>query len=237
MKPIQLKSFLLSCCFYAIFIGFSVFLSEDSSYGSADTVSIDRIEGQRVFFKNEQDRSFVQSFDTQLFNLKNLGVLHTDTRKGSPYFLFEAKACQNCELENGLFLLRPSGGKISEYHFPGKTMDPKTHRPVLESRAFFGKCLKNRGDVLVFFQAEKVDRRSHLQPSVLVSEAKENHLEEKLIEKQLPSLRSILKRVKNNSCHEIPGRQRFTNHRTLDLHRRATTLSFFRIPLKSYRRN
>jgi hypothetical protein len=151
-----------------------------------------------------------------LFELNYLGSLlpHDDS---NPYFLFTGLPCKTCTSEQALYLIRPSDKpssppQVTSFVQPGKIFDPKTRGLVMESRAFFGRCLATRDasqdDVYIVFQKEHVDRHHGLQTSVFVANASSDFLREKLIERGLPSLSRTLSLVKMKKCHEIPGRSR-----------------------------
>ena len=155
-------------------------------------LSFDHLEGNTLFFKNEDDPSKPKkAFTPPLFDLTYIGSL-TSAEEAEPYFLLSGKSCQDCPEDRHIYIFRPSYPKPSAFVYPGKIIDPKAKTLLLESRAFFGKCLKNRKELLVVFQREKVDRRSSLQSSVLVVEPSKTFLSETLIEKHLPALTQTL---------------------------------------------
>ena len=150
-----------------------------------------------------------------------LGELKTDDPSPS-YFLFAAKNCGtagNAECsERSLYLVRPQDGeKPYSFVYPGRIIDPHGHGVMYESRGFFGKCVAGRGEVYVVFQKESVDRRHRAQSSVFVAEARDPHLQEILLEKQLPRLSDTVRLVKRKLCKEIPGRNRMAATRRLSL--------------------
>ena len=153
---------------------------------------------------------------TGLVDVKYLGVIRPP--EGAPYFLLSAKPCKTCADEPAVFAVRPNDRKPTTFVYPGKILDPKSRALLLESRAFFGKCLPARGEVYVIFQQERVDRRSKLQASVLVEEAAKDHLNETLLDRHTPRLQTTLQQVKRKLCHEVEGRNRLMLSRPLDLH-------------------
>ena len=187
-------------------------------------IGFDHIEESTIFFNVPPDAKTggvkpQKPLKTSLFDLSYLGILKAD--EGDSYFLFSGRPCQNCLEDRGIFAIRPSSAKPTSFVYPGKIFEPKSRALVLESRAFFGKCLSRKGDVLVVFQKEKVDRCPRLQMSVIIAEASKNYLSERLLERKLPSLNATLKLVKNKSCHEIEGRNRLMLNKPLDLHPRS----------------
>lgn len=112
--------------------------------------------------------------------------------------------------DRSLFVIR-ADGKLNPQRvtFPGKVLDPKKRTVIHESRAFYGRCLSDqRHDALVLYQRDRVDKRNRLNKSIYVAEASPNLLTERLIERRLPSIKSIQLRVRSRQCSEISGRNR-----------------------------
>ncbi len=213
----RIKRIWITHCFCLLIAGFWSAFTHSANAGHP-SIAIDHLEGPKIYFKNSPESQAVPPVDTQLFDLNPLGKLQAPEGKSSPYFLFSGKPCADCQLEKGIFVVRPFGGQPTAYAYPGRTLDPRTKRVLMESRAFFGQCVPGRGDVLVYFQLERVDRRSQLQSSVLIAEAQEDHLEDFLIERRPPSLKRTLQLVKKRVCSEIPGETRLSTSKMIDLH-------------------
>ncbi|MCM2279163.1 MAG: hypothetical protein NDJ89_13890 [Oligoflexia bacterium] len=159
---------------------------------------------------------------TDLHDVSYLGALRAGAGE-LPYFLFSAKPCQDCLQDTSLHLIRPNDSRPQTFTYPGRILDSKTRTLLLESRAFFGRCLtQTPNDVYIVFQKERVDRRRHLQSSVYIAEAGPDHLDERLLERRLPSVSHSLTWVKRKSCREISGRYRMMLRKPLDL--RSTNL-------------
>jgi hypothetical protein len=114
-------------------------------------------------------------------------------------------------------MVRVDGGRSTHFVYPGRILDPKTRATLLESRAFFGRCLAGRGELYAVFQRERVDRRRSLQSSLFVAEPAADLIHEELIERRLPRLSFTLKRVRAKQCVEIDGRSRMMLSKPLDL--------------------
>lgn len=202
------------------------------------TVDIDHIEGQTLYFHAPQGVTAPKPLKLDLFEPRYLGLLRP-AAGGQPYYLLSGRTCENCLEDTGLFIVQAAGGKPYSYVYPGKIFENKGHALAVASRAFYGHCLRDRtDDVLVIYQAEKVDRRHGLLTSVLIAEPQTDerapdgrepstpvkvpdHLHEWLIERHLPRIRNTLSLVKSGSCTEIVGRNRVMASRPLDvdLHR------------------
>ncbi len=208
---------------FLTFLAFSsqtVHASSSPSVGeqvSLNRTRFEKLEEGKIIFGAPPGLTPPQPLKTGLFDLTYLGVLRSD-EGGSPYFLFTGKPCQDCLEDRTVYAFRPTGGKPTAFVYPGKILEPRSRALLIESRAFFGQCLAHRGDVLVVFQKEKIDRRPQLQPSVMIAEAGKDFFSETLIERHLPNLATTLQLVKRKRCHEIEGRNRLMLNKPLDLH-------------------
>lgn len=183
----------------------------------------DRTEDTTIYFKAPPGTPVPPPLKTELYDLVYLGVLRPSpsTPPAQPYFLFTGRPCKNCIQDVGVYAIRPTGGRPTTYVHPGKILDSKTGAVVLESRAFFGRCLtRQSGTQYLVFQKERVDRRNRLQISVLIAEPGSDHMNERLIERHLPRLEETLRLVKSKACHEITGRNRRMLSRPLDINTR-----------------
>ncbi|MGE0616723.1 MAG: hypothetical protein AB7P04_13905 [Bacteriovoracia bacterium] len=173
-----------------------------------------RVEGQTIHFvgpsKDPQKGSSPHPLKTRLHGIEYLGMLHSQDG-GFPYLMVKATECEKC-VEKHLYLIRADGSSFTTLVLPGKVNDRKTGALLLDASSFFGHCLNGKRDVYVSFQREKVDRRRHLQTSVMVVEVKSDHLHEKLLVKRLPHIRETLRRVRLKQCTEIKGENRDSIH-------------------------
>lgn len=182
-----------------------------------EQISFDHLEESTVFLRAPQGTTSLKPIKTNLYDLTYIGTIYS-REGGLPYFLLSGKPCQNCLDDKIIYAIRPNNPKPTAFVYPGKILDPKNRSLLIESRAFFGKCLANRGDVFVVFQKERVDRKHNLQSSVYIAEAGRDHLEETLLERRLPTLHTTLQMVKRKNCKEIEGRNRLMLSKPLDLH-------------------
>ena len=191
-------------------------LSPRDSSSALAQLGIDHIEASRVHFSPTEAHT-LPPLETHLNQLRAIGKLKPAQPGAVPYFIFTGQTCTNCSEDPSLYLFRPGSNQPTLLSYPGRILDPKTNTLLVESRAFYGKCLGRTNEILILFQREKVDRKSRLQSSVLVVEAEEDHLSESFLEKKLPSLTSVLKRVKQKTCFEISGRQRTMTTHKIDI--------------------
>jgi hypothetical protein len=177
---------------------------------------VDHVEKGTLFFKANAPGVVVPPpLKTDLYEIHPLAVL---TGENTPYVLFEARTCENCNQEATLYAIKTNGESPSSFVFPGRIIDPKSRAVVYESRAFYGHCVSNRvSDVYIVFQKERIDRRNRLQQSVLVAEPTTRFMSDKLYETGLPRLSDTLKLVKAKRCSEVEGHNRMMSRRPIDL--------------------
>ena len=180
-------------------------LSAQASAQSYTDIQFDRIEGTAVQFKSAAEGSTPpKPLETGLNEPEYLQLIQP-TEGGIPYILMAGRTCKECGDEKGLFLIRVDGARKSQFVYPGKVRDAETNQLLLDSRAFYGKCLPGDGDGLIIYQAEKIDRRRFLQSSVFIAEPQPDSIREQLIERRLPKIKRTLDQVKRKLCSEVPG--------------------------------
>jgi len=177
---------------------------------------IERIENTKVYFIPTGTHT-PPPLETHLYHLKPMGKIQAASQHSLPHIIFSGQTCADCNEDPSLYVFQPDHNKPTVLSYPGRILDPHSRATLSESRGFYGRCLGRENDVLIFFQREKVDRKSRLQSSVLIVEAEDQQLSESLIEKKLPSLQGVLKRVKQKSCFEIQGRQRLISPHKIDI--------------------
>lgn len=183
---------------------------------AAPDPEFDRVEGATVYFKSAET---FKPIKTDLFELKYLATLKNTEDKLPPYFFFSGKPCATCSQPVAIYAFKAGSAKpLSNFVYPGKILDPKTRALLFESRAFLGRCLyREKSDIYLSFQKDRVDRRRGMQQSVLVVEPGATHLDEKLLERGFPRLADTLKLVKSKQCKEIEGKSRLMLTKPLDL--------------------
>ena len=183
---------------------------------SLSDLHIERIEDTKVYF-TPIGLQPPPPLETHLHQLKPIGKIQAASKQSLPHLIFSGQTCINCNEDPSLYIFQPNTHRPTILSYPGKILDPHSRATLSESRGFYGRCLGRENDVLIFFQREKIDRKSHLQSSVLIVEAEDQQLSESLIEKKLPSLQGVLKRVKQKTCFEIQGRQRLMSPHKIDI--------------------
>jgi hypothetical protein len=195
--------------------------------GRSNSIEADRLENGILYFKplpGQSASSAPAPLQTNLNDVRIIGALRP-LPGGMPYVLLAGRTCKDCQAEPSIFSLSPAGGKPNGFLYPGQIFESRTHAKVYESRGFYGRCLTSRQhDVLVIFQAEKIDKKHGLMTSVLVAEPGlehesgiQDHLHETLLERHLPRLADTLRYVRTHDCHEIEGHSRVMLSRPLDV--------------------
>lgn len=201
-------------------ITFIAFFGVISSISNAfAALTLDSTEGNTLIFKREDGTKIRTT--TQVSAPKFLGFL--DPKAEIPYAVIDG--------DKSLFLQRVDGTLKTELIPPGKITDSKTGIRALDSTAYYGKCLRDRGPVFVAYQIETVDRRKHkrkirsVEASTLVIEPLDEtppRFEEKLTEvrsvgKLQSKRKETLALVKKQECFEITAKNRIVDNRPLNL--------------------
>lgn len=175
----------------------------------------DRVEGSTLYFKDGGKSIPLKTGVPE----PRFIALQKHEESNLFYALFSGRACEKCGVEQvGIFLMRIDGkGKSFQFTYPGRIVDPKKGQTVYEGRTFYGNCLPKQKQGIVTHQKEIVDRRRGMQMSVLTAVPGSNTVEELLIERRLPALRTTLDLVKRKVCFEIPGKNRTVLRKPLDL--------------------
>lgn len=169
------------------------------------SIRAERIQDGKIIFNAPEGTPAPAPLQTTLHSGEVLGQLTVGSPERPPYLVVSGLPCAGCELQRGVYVIRADGSALEQFVYPGKVKDKKTGQLLLQSDSYFGKCIPGRGEVLVTFQSEKVDRRRHKQSSVLLVELKDGGIEEKLIVKRMPSERTAHQLVKKKLCQKIPG--------------------------------
>jgi len=193
-------------------------------------LEVESIEGGTVYLRSKSKKiTGLAPIKTNLVDVREIGWFPVSSpsvaEKGQPplnphpYLLVSARTCAACPAtERSLFFLRVASNLDPiQLSYPGRIVDAKKGQVVLESRSFYGECLRGGSTVFVSFQKELIKKNNKLYPSVYVAEPAADFIRERQIEKGLPSLKETLDRVKQNRCFEIAGRNRTTLEKPLDL--------------------
>lgn len=183
----------------------------------APAYEIERIEGSTIRFKplpgNAQPPA---PLVTEFEDISSLGLLRPE-EAGEPHLILSVRKCQGCADDRQLALVKQGGGKPIFFVYPGRLIDSSTRTVLMNSRAFFGRCLGRKaripGEALVIFQSERIERKRRgieTRSSVYLVDVTENGLREKLLERRLPRIEETLKQVRRGECREISGRNRYS---------------------------
>ena len=153
-----------------------------------------------------------------LFEVTVLGTipLRADAFRPAKRLIISAKPCRNCAQDKAIYMVSFSDSPIKTI-FPGKILDPKYRSTMLESRMFFGHCLRGKSPGLFVFQRERSGRKGSFETSVLALEITPKRTKETLFTsgRSRPKISDPLKFIKKKLCSEISGRNRIFNPKLL----------------------
>jgi hypothetical protein len=95
-------------------------------------------------------------FRTSLYELKVIGQL--PTAEELPYFILSGRGCYECDAIPSIYIHSPSDGpmknesKQPRFPYPGRLRDNERDQLVYESRMFYGSCLPNHPNAVVWFE-------------------------------------------------------------------------------------
>ncbi len=184
------------------------------------SLTLDRIDGSTLIFQAGKP------LKTNLFELKFLGVLRDSGE--APFLVISGRNCKDCSTETQVHLVRRDGELTQTFVHPGRVSDPKTGNVLLDSRAFFGKCLPGQADSYVVLQKELIEKKRRgarvrlTESSLFTAQPEAGRLSEKLTELRsvghlTSRQREVLRQVKANRCFEIPGASRVATQKPFEV--------------------
>jgi len=156
----------------------------------------DKIVDQAIYFSNGKQ------FETNLYDLKYIGQLQTKNKV--PYLILSGRTCQECDENISIYVYSPSDGQMKNeserqrYSYPGKEFNYSNNKLVFESRMFYGKCLSDDRDSVVWIQKE-LNNENKFEIKTFIIEVIEDKLKETIMDDNL----LINDLIKN--CNELPG--------------------------------
>ena len=146
-------------------------------------------------------------FQTTLYEVKFIGLLKTINK--SPYLILSGKGCNHCDMNTSIYIHSISNGPMEgeasqgRYSYPSKEYHYKNGSLVGESRAFFGKCLSNNKEQVVWHITSYKDAKRKEVIYVLEIDQNDN-LTERII-KNMSKLSIMFTNTKLDICEEIEG--------------------------------
>ncbi len=203
MRLIQAASLIVIPVFSSIFL-FAAELKE---------LKITAVESykDKIEHIGEVDRTTVVLSNGQrrhipLFRAKPIAVLRS--ADGSHSLLVEGADCVMCDEPTTIrfFSLGPGELKISDrrYPYPGTQRDFRTHKQVTQTRVFYGRCIGNQGDIVVWFE-ERVGNDGQWRKVKSIVRPFRNGETLTTIKDPGASLVSILRNVGRGLCKEMAG--------------------------------
>lgn len=200
----------------AILILFSLlFYSSSLSGAKGKTGEVKGVEGNKIIFKDGS------SFETTLIKLNYIGRIRS--ARGKTYLILSGKDCEfeGCDANISIYVHSPEDGPMKDsatqvrYVHPGKEYDVRKYieegkeELAYEGRAFWGRCLPGRGEMVIWHEKFKLDDGSWKR-DVYILEPGEEGLKDTFIDKKVPPISQTLKMVSGGKCREIPGISRMS---------------------------
>lgn len=152
-------------------------------------------------------------FVTTLYDLKVVGKLRT--KKKLPYYILSGIGCTECDANTSIYIHSPSDGPMKNegeqqrFMYPGQERDYQTGQIVYEGRMFYGDCLPDHPNAVVWFERMLGDDKK-LHDDVFVAEVKQDHLlTTKLPTRELPKPKDSEVAVRAGKCHELGGKRSY----------------------------
>ena len=147
-------------------------------------------------------------FKTTLYELKVIGRLKTERKL--PYYILAGRGCQECDANTSIYIHSPSDCPMkneAEQHrlvYPGKITDYETGSPLYGSRMFYGDCLSDHPNAVVWFEHFLGDNKQW-HDRVFLAEVKKDNLVTSSVNGKLPDINEAAEAGQNGHCHELPG--------------------------------
>jgi hypothetical protein len=198
-------------------MGMMVSADDDGEKFFAPDTRFLRVEREKVYFKaGEEELNFtLPGTDSKLLGETRFGP------KGEKVFWFSFISSSQLSAEPKILPFRGLPEKIGPITYPGRIIDRERSEVVHESRAFLGSCVQGRGELLIVFQRDRMDRKKRLQGSVLIIEPTSDGYKEELLTRHYPPLRITERLKKAGKCFEISGTHRQITAKLLRLNPKA----------------
>lgn len=156
------------------------------------------VKGQVIYFRNKEN------LKTHLSDLKYIGQLTADNK--APYLILSGKSCNNCDENISIYIHSPddgemkSYGKQTRYTYPGRELDFASNELVFESKMYYGDCLKDYPNSVVWKQ-RSINDQNELEESTYIVQVHNDALREiSIVDK------NIFEEVsKEECCKEVEG--------------------------------
>jgi hypothetical protein len=147
-----------------------------------------------------------RAYEIPLYRAEPIAVLHGSD--GTPFLLASGADCTECDENKTLrfFVLgeKDMRGSGRRHTYPGSLTDYMSPRRMEKTRTFYGRCLNEPSDVVVWFQEYIGEDDKWHKASSVARMARDGDTLAKLTEKQA-NLSSVVARVKGGACTEISG--------------------------------
>lgn len=143
-----------------------------------------------------------------LVRVEAIAVLKTPS--GKLRLLLSGATCTECDMNQSIYLLplNPKAEEPPRYAYPGTLKTYDTGELVEKSRMFYGQCLSGTDAVVWFGEYLGEDNKWHKNNSVLW--VKDSGMEFSELAPSAGNLKSVLQRIKQGTCKELPGIDGYT---------------------------
>jgi hypothetical protein len=158
---------------------------------------LEKIIEKTLYFKNNK------TFRTNLYDLHYIGQLKAKHK--APFLVLSGRSCKECDENLSIFIHSPSDGAMKNeanqirYSYPGKEFDYATNSLIFESRMFYGNCVSNKEDCIVWVQ-KKINNNGLFENSILTVQVNNDELKESIENVDSLNLRRFLPK-----CKELTG--------------------------------
>jgi hypothetical protein len=147
-------------------------------------------------------------FRTSLYELKVIGQL--PTAEELPYFILSGRGCYECDAIPSIYIHSPSDGpmknesKQPRFPYPGRLRDNERDQLVYESRMFYGSCLPNHPNAVVWFERGLGDDNKW-HDGIQVAAVKRRPACEDRNRNQPAKITDTQSAIRDGRCYDLPG--------------------------------
>lgn len=149
-----------------------------------------------------------QHIETGLADARLVAQLASSS--GKAYLLIAGRDCIECDENTSLYLGELNSDKLPEHmadrrnDYPGTLKDYESGEVVQVVRVFFGHCISDAGDQVIWFEESKTDSGKTMMGEYLTTLERDGPHSLPIPGKQ-PDLERVLIAAKSKACREIPG--------------------------------
>jgi len=146
-----------------------------------------------------------------LVRVKLIAILHTP--EGKPQLLLSGKRCTECDQHIGVYLVPGNyrQGTLRPAPYPGTLRSYESGELAQMARLFYGQCIEDHRDAVVWF-VSAVGDDGEWHGSRALRQVSDDANEAAELATTPATLATVLNRVEDGVCHELPGIDGTTEH-------------------------